>query len=82
MEGDEDQLRQVFTNLIVNGLQAMPEGGELVVDAGPADTEGKVRVTVCDHGGEISVRSGAVLSVLLPMSQNMKDSVAHVTPVP
>jgi len=124
MEGDEDQLRQVFTNLIVNGLQAMPEGGELVVDAEPVDTEGKVRVTVCDqgsgireedlgrlftpffstkpqgtglglavsygivsdHGGEISVSSsagnGAVFSVLLPMSQNMKGSVTQVTPAP
>jgi two-component system NtrC family sensor kinase len=124
MEGDEDQLRQVFTNLILNGLQAMPEGGELVVDAEPVETEGKVRVTVCDqgsgireedmgrlftpffstkpqgtglglavsygivsdHGGEISVSSsvgnGAVFSVLLPISQNMKDSVAQVTPAP
>jgi len=124
MEGDEDQLRQVFTNLILNGLQAMPEGGELVVDADPVETEGKVRVTVCDqgsgireedlgrlftpffstkpqgtglglavsygivsdHGGEISVSSsvgnGAVFSVLLPISQNMKDSVAQVTPAP
>jgi two-component system NtrC family sensor kinase len=53
MEGDEDQLRQVFTNLIVNGLQAMPEGGELTVDAAPDDTEGWVCVTVCDHGSGI-----------------------------
>jgi two-component system NtrC family sensor kinase len=53
MEGDEDQLRQVFTNLIVNGLQAMPEGGELTVDAAPDGTEGWVCVTVCDHGSGI-----------------------------
>ncbi|NTV50066.1 MAG: HAMP domain-containing protein [Geobacteraceae bacterium] len=50
MEGDEDQLRQVFTNLIVNGLQAMPEGGELVVDALPDGRDGWICVTVCDHG--------------------------------
>lgn len=50
MEGDEDQLRQVFTNLVVNGLQAMPEGGELTVDAAPEGTEGWVCVTVRDQG--------------------------------
>ncbi|MHB8056470.1 MAG: ATP-binding protein [Desulfuromonadaceae bacterium] len=117
MEGDEDQLRQVFTNLIVNGLQAMPGGGELVVDAVPG-TEGWICVTVCDHGigiraedigrlftpffstkqqgtglglavsygivsdhgGEISVSSsvgnGTTFTVLLPIIQKMRASVA------
>ena len=28
---DPDQLGQAFTNVIVNGIQAMPEGGQLVV---------------------------------------------------
>lgn len=54
IEGDEDQLRQVFTNLIVNGLQAMPEGGELFVDARPSGSTGKMCVTVRDCGSGIS----------------------------
>jgi two-component system NtrC family sensor kinase len=53
LDGDEDQLRQVFTNLIINGLQAMPEGGELVVDAGIDDAAERICVTVRDHGGGI-----------------------------
>lgn len=28
---DEDQLKQLFINLMVNGLEAMPEGGELTI---------------------------------------------------
>jgi two-component system NtrC family sensor kinase len=50
IEGDQDQLRQVFTNLIVNGLQSMPEGGELVVDTELDQTGGKIRVRIQDHG--------------------------------
>lgn len=48
--GDMDQLRQVFTNLIINGLQAMPEGGELTVSSAPDQTEQQVVVTVRDNG--------------------------------
>lgn len=54
MEGDRDQLRQVFTNLIVNGLQAMPEGGELEVNQERCLDEERVRVTVRDHGAGIA----------------------------
>ncbi|OGU17753.1 MAG: hypothetical protein A2076_10600 [Geobacteraceae bacterium GWC2_53_11] len=53
LEGDEDQLRQVFTNLIVNGLQAMPEGGDLVVDAVLDAAAERICVTICDQGGGI-----------------------------
>jgi two-component system NtrC family sensor kinase len=50
MEGDRDQLRQVFTNLIINGLQSMPEGGGLEVDLERCPDRENVRVTIRDHG--------------------------------
>ena len=49
LEGDEDQLRQVFTNLILNGLQAMPDGGELLVGVEMVN-EAEIQVRVQDHG--------------------------------
>jgi two-component system NtrC family sensor kinase len=52
VEGDADQLRQVFTNLILNGLQAMPGGGTLAVSTRLVD--GICRITVADTGGGIS----------------------------
>ncbi len=50
MEGDADQLRQVFTNLILNGLQAMPEGGELLLDVEQGSEDGQVGVIIQDQG--------------------------------
>lgn len=50
IDGDGDQLRQVFTNLVLNGLQAMPEGGELHLSLDVDEGDGLVRVTVRDHG--------------------------------
>ena len=50
IEADEDQLRQVFTNLIVNGLQAMEGGGTLFVDIGADPDDGLCRVAVADTG--------------------------------
>jgi PAS domain S-box-containing protein len=54
IEGDHDQLSQVFSNLILNAIQAMPEGGELTV----LTQEGKktenilqnIRIEVSDTG--------------------------------
>jgi len=51
--GDEDQLRQVFTNLIANGLQAMPAGGDLVVEVELDESGERVCVSVRDTGSGI-----------------------------
>lgn len=50
IEADADQLRQVFTNLVLNGIQAMPEGGELTVSARSDAAAGICEVTVSDTG--------------------------------
>jgi two-component system NtrC family sensor kinase len=56
IEGDQDQLRQLFTNLIINGLQAMEQGGLLIV-ATTATADGLCRVSITDSGIGISKES-------------------------
>lgn len=41
-------LRRVFTNLIINAIEAMPQGGELTITCGPR--ENQVVTTVSDNG--------------------------------
>jgi signal transduction histidine kinase len=48
IEADHDQIRQALLNLITNGYDAMPDGGELTVTVAPeADA---VQITVTDTG--------------------------------
>jgi len=49
---DFDQLQQVFTNLTLNAIQAMPDGGRLTLHSSVVD--GEVRVDVQDTGCGIS----------------------------
>jgi GAF domain-containing protein/CheY-like chemotaxis protein len=48
MLGDAPELREVFTNLILNAVDAMPEGGALTLRT--AVVEGQVVATVSDTG--------------------------------
>ncbi len=48
--GDPEQLIQAFGNLILNAVQAMPEGGRLVVKS-EAPSEEQVTVSFTDTGG-------------------------------
>lgn len=54
LEGDSDQLRQVFTNLILNGLQAMPQGGTLRIVTELDKVRGRCRITITDSGSGIA----------------------------
>lgn len=52
IEGNEDQLQQVFTNLIMNAKNAMPQGGSITIHVkSKADT---IEIVVSDTGIGIS----------------------------
>lgn len=52
VQGNQDQITRILTNLIQNAVQAMPAGGELEVNASRPE-EGRVCVTVRDTGSGI-----------------------------
>jgi two-component system nitrogen regulation sensor histidine kinase GlnL len=56
--GDVNQLKQVFSNIIINAIQATPEGGRITVTTcgvRPSDDEeGNVTVKISDNGKGIS----------------------------
>jgi signal transduction histidine kinase len=57
VEGDADQLRQVFTNLVLNAVQAMPSGGVLSVRTQPVEPAGSYEVKIADTGVGIALEN-------------------------
>jgi len=49
IKGDADLLKQALLNVIINGVQAMPEGGPLKVATSRA-ADGSARITITDRG--------------------------------
>ncbi|MCM3764523.1 ATP-binding protein [Neobacillus niacini] len=52
--GEENQLKQVFLNLLKNAVEAMPNGGNIDVTV-TVKEEGKISIQVCDQGVGIPV---------------------------
>jgi two-component system NtrC family sensor kinase len=52
--GDSSQLQQVFTNLIFNAMEAMPQGGKLRISGGVLEEEAKVWLEFSDTGEGIA----------------------------
>ncbi|MBI2104394.1 MAG: MCP four helix bundle domain-containing protein [Candidatus Omnitrophica bacterium] len=59
VQGDAEQLEQVLLNLLLNAVQAMPEGG--VIDIGTSWAEGLLEVSVSDTGPGVPKASRANL---------------------
>ena len=50
IQGDSDKLEQVFVNIMVNALQAMPEGGVLTIRTRMPEGSGFVEIEISDTG--------------------------------
>jgi two-component system, NtrC family, sensor kinase len=50
VDGDGDQLRQVFTNLVLNGVQSMTKGGVLTIRSAPVPDADLYEVRISDTG--------------------------------
>ncbi|MCL6520739.1 MAG: hypothetical protein K6T99_13020, partial [Armatimonadetes bacterium] len=59
---DDKQLEQVLRNIILNSLQAMPDGGNLYVDTARADNA--VRIIITDTG--LGIPSDKIEKIFVP----------------
>ena len=63
--GDEQQLRQVFLNVIMNAIQAMPSGGRLTIEIETdKNNNSQVVIKICDTGIGISPEN--IKKIFLP----------------
>jgi two-component system sensor histidine kinase HydH len=50
VNGNVEQLHQLLVNLLINAIEAMPDGGALTIFAGYCDDGAKIRIEVADTG--------------------------------
>lgn len=50
VEGDPDQIKELFVNLVQNAIHAMPKGGELTMRAVYQSDDQALRISVIDNG--------------------------------
>lgn len=58
ISADPRQMQQVFLNLLMNALEAMPEGGVLTVRTSRVASAGEIRIDVADTGKGIDDKTG------------------------
>jgi len=71
--GDPDQLQQVFLNLMINGLQAMPHGGTLRLSASPrriskegVEDHPRLYVEVCIEDSGVGMDEEVIKNIFNP----------------
>jgi len=63
ISGDSEKLQQLFLNLLLNAVDAMPEGGRIVVSVG-TDSDGALEVRIRDSG--IGISQGQLPQIFQP----------------
>ncbi|NMM99542.1 integral membrane sensor signal transduction histidine kinase [Bifidobacterium sp. DSM 109958] len=53
MEGDQDRLRQLFTNIIGNALKHSPDGSAVLIEAREDEQHGTIVTNVVNYGSQI-----------------------------
>ena len=50
IQGDSEKLYRAFSNMVINSIQAMPNGGRLVISSGPDQVSSMVKINFRDTG--------------------------------
>jgi len=68
---DKSRLQQALLNLLINGIQAMPQGGTLSITLGPGENPGEMRIDVSDTG--VGIPANQLDSIFDPFFTTKKE---------